>query len=237
MRKVGYSTGALAEGDFRRALGMLQQAGVALIELSALRQNELQPLAEALPDLDLSSFSYVSVHAPSSIEDGTEKDVLAFLNTFAKCELPIIIHPDAIRDFSGWRNFGSLLLVENMDVRKRIGRTAVELSEIFLKLPEAALCLDLGHARQVDSTMSEAALILSRFGDRLKQLHVSEVNTLSHHESLSLSAIRAFNKIARLIPEDCPLILETPVGPEDILKEVDLALDALSPQMIQSQPE
>src|SRR5438034_97563 len=113
MRKVGYSTGALAKGDFRRALGMLQQAGVALIELS----------------------------------------------------------------------------------------------EIFLKLPEAALCLDLGHARQVDSTMSEAALILSRFGDRLKQLHVSEVNTLSHHESLSLSAIRAFNKIARLIPEDCPLIL------------------------------
>jgi hypothetical protein len=228
MRKVGFSTGALAKGDFRRAIEMLQQAGVALIELSALRQNELQPLAEALPDLDLSSFSYVSVHAPSSIQDGTENEVLAFLDMFTQRGLPIIIHPDAIQDFSAWQNFGSLLLVENMDVRKRIGRTAVELSEIFLKLPEATLCLDLGHARQVDSTMSEAALILSRFGDRLQQLHVSEVNTMSHHESLSLSAIRAFNKISRLIPDDCPLILETPVGFEEIQREVDNALDALA---------
>jgi hypothetical protein len=228
MRKVGFSTGALAKGDFARAIGMLQQAGVSLIELSALRQNELQPLVEALPDLNLSSFSYVSVHAPSRIDGGTEKSVLALLDIFVQRGLPIIIHPDAIQDFSAWRSIGSLLLVENMDLRKRTGRTAAELSEIFSKLPDAALCLDLGHARQVDSTMSEATLILGKFGSRLKQLHISEVNTMSHHESLSLSAIRAFNKVSHLIPDDCPLILETPVRPEEIQKEVDHARHALT---------
>ena len=44
MRRVGFSTGALARGDFRRALQMLAGKNVSAVELSALRQDELMPL-------------------------------------------------------------------------------------------------------------------------------------------------------------------------------------------------
>jgi hypothetical protein len=58
-RRLGFSTGALACGDFRRALAMLgRMRSVCVVELSALREAELEPLAEAVDnDLDLDQFS------------------------------------------------------------------------------------------------------------------------------------------------------------------------------------
>jgi hypothetical protein len=64
MRTIGFSTGALALGDFRRALGMVEGKGLSAIELSALRQDELQPLAEQIGNLDLSAFNNISYDAP-----------------------------------------------------------------------------------------------------------------------------------------------------------------------------
>jgi hypothetical protein len=57
------------------------------------------------------------------------------------------------------------------------GRTAEELSQMFVKLPEARLCFDIGHARQTDPTMMEACKILNVFRERLCKVHVSEVNS------------------------------------------------------------
>ena len=48
MRLIGFSTGALARNDFRRALQMLAERHVRAVELSALRQDELIPLVEVL---------------------------------------------------------------------------------------------------------------------------------------------------------------------------------------------
>ena len=53
MRPIGFSTGALALGDFRSALAMLVPHSVKAVELSALRDKELMPLMAALPSLDL----------------------------------------------------------------------------------------------------------------------------------------------------------------------------------------
>ena len=64
MRPMGFSTGALAQGDFHLALRMLADQPTTAVELSALRAHELLPLSQALPTLDLSRFAYVSVHAP-----------------------------------------------------------------------------------------------------------------------------------------------------------------------------
>ena len=65
MRSIGFSTGALALGDFRRALAMLSTVNSSAIELSALRDHELDPLMRALSQLNLRRFRYVSVHVPS----------------------------------------------------------------------------------------------------------------------------------------------------------------------------
>src|SRR5260370_9228481 len=96
-----------------------------------------------------------------------------------------------------------------MDKRKPVGQTAKYLTRIFEMLPNASLCFDIGHARQVDPTMSEAWAILQLFRNRIKQLHVSEVNTQSKHDPISLESILAFQKVSHLLPADVPIILES----------------------------
>jgi len=119
-----------------------------------------------------------------------------------------------------------------MDKRKPIGRTDVELREIFQLLPQAGLCFDIGHATQVDPTMGAAYWILKHFGDRIVQMHVSEVNSRSKHDVLSYSTIQAFHQVASLIPSEMPIILETPVLQGQMqteMKKAVLALTAGSP--------
>lgn len=227
MTLIGYSTGSLALGNFRSGIQMLRGKPYAAIELSALRETELESLVESLDDLSLEQFSYVSVHAPSFLIEFSERQLARCLEPVFDRRWPTVIHPDLIDDYAIWRDYGELVCVENMDKRKPTGRTAAELAEIFEQIPQASLCFDIGHARQVDPTMIEASNILRGFGTRLKQLHVSEVNTASGHESLNAAAVSAFSKVAPLIPVDIPIIMETPVGPEWIESEADWALRAL----------
>jgi len=149
MRYVGFSTGALALGDFQAALQMLAGKNCSAVELSALRQEELGPLVAQLDHLDLSNFRYVSFHAPSAIEPVFEADVLRLLEQVALREWPIIVHPDAMSHPREWARLGQHLCIENMDKRKPIGQTASDLDCIFETLPNAFFCFDIGHARQV----------------------------------------------------------------------------------------
>ena len=229
MRRVGFSTGALARGDFRLALRMLAGKEVSAVELSALRREELQPLVDQLGILDLTTFEYVSFHAPSAMERSFEPRALELLEQVAARGWLIIVHPDAMHTRSEWARLGDRLCLENMDKRKPIGQTAKDLAELFEELPNASLCFDIGHARQVDPTMSEASAILRRFRDRIGQLHVSEVNTESRHDPLSLESILAFQKVCQLVPPDVPMILESRVDEAEINEEIRSALAALNP--------
>ena len=150
---IGFSTGAVARGDFEPALALLGATSMTAVELSALRFGELPGLISALPHLDLRQYSYVSIHAPSSFPEANEENVVGLLESVAANQ-PIILHPDAIFDFGIWQGLGSRVAIENMDRRKEVGRSAEELSYFFEKLPEARLCLDLAHAHQVDRTMT-----------------------------------------------------------------------------------
>ncbi len=125
---------------------------------------------------------------------------------------------------------GDRLLVENMDRRKPIGRNVGELRQIFDWLPEARFCFDIGHARQVDPSMTEASLLLGAFGDRLAEVHISEVNTASRHDPISPNAVIAFQSVAKHLPEAVPIVLETLIdkGQSEIQREVQRAREALS---------
>src|SRR5437879_2011842 len=122
MRPIGFSTGALAYADFRRGLAMTRKAECAAVELSALRQAELFPLLESLESLDLTDFEHVSIHAPSRFELAWEAVAWQRLREECGRNWPIIVHPDALSDFSLWGEFGALLCIENMDKRKPVGR-------------------------------------------------------------------------------------------------------------------
>lgn len=229
MRSIGFSTGALALGDFRRALSLIQGKCNA-VELSALREHELIPLVDALPSLDLAAFRHISVHVPSSMSREFEQIAVAKLEEVARRGWLMIVHPDIITDDARWRDFGDLLCIENMDKRKPIGQTACQLERIFKRFPNASFCLDLGHARQVDPTMTEAFLILHDLSSHMRQLHISEVSSDSRHAELTLEACIAFRKVAEVLPRDIPVIIESRVPRPDIDREIMLVREILDPR-------
>ena len=224
---MGFSTGAIAYSDFRRGLQMVRDQNVTVVEISALRMAEWAPLIQAVDDLDLSAFDYVSIHLPSAMNADQETFVVRSLRPMQDRKFPLILHPDAIQDFAPWRDFGGLVCIENMDNRKLIGRTEPELGAIFRELPKARLCFDIGHAAQVDPTMTEAYFILKCYREKITQIHVSEVNSRSKHDSLSYATIQSFRDVAHMIPAGLPIILETPVAPERMQEEMDKARFAL----------
>jgi hypothetical protein len=235
MRPFGFSTGALALGNFDHALGMLEGIAVEAIELSALRIRELPELLDFVGRTDLGRFSHISVHAPTDYTADQEASVVEQLSSFSDKGWPIIAHPDAIRDYAPWRRLGPLIFVENMDKRKAVGRTVEELNRIFDELPDARMCFDIAHARQVDTSMTEAYRIAKAFRNVIKQIHISTVNSSSKHDLISPNAAHAFRSLASVIPDTAPAILETPVRGEQL--EEQLAMAAASLDMsLTSQP-
>jgi hypothetical protein len=228
MPLIGFSTGAIALGNFDRALLLLRSTSMTALELSALRLSELPSLIAALPRLDLTKYEYVSFHAPSRFLPIEEDSVVQLLQSVPTA-WPIIVHPDTIHDSTKWEPFGRQLAIENMDRRKSFGRSADELKHWFDLLPQARLCLDLAHVHQFDRTMTEAYRILRSFGDRVCQLHVSELDSAGHHYPLSLGSMRAFAEVKSMVPADAAIILES-LSPnkdgDDLLQAAWIELEA-----------
>ena len=85
MHLLGFSTGSLAQGDVLRALEMLRPHGLVAVELSALREAELQPLLEVLADLPLETFQHISMQrCPSKLKELSEREACNLLHTSAK---------------------------------------------------------------------------------------------------------------------------------------------------------
>jgi hypothetical protein len=226
VRPIGFSTGAVAYSDFQRALELLAVERVNCIELSALRLHEVGPLLNAIGTLDLHRYKYVSFHAPSRFSGEEEPPLVEQLKRVPR-EWPIVLHPDVIHSSAIWRQFGPQLAIENMDRRKSWGRTLEELTKTFDELPDATMCFDIGHARQCDTSMTEAYRILKSFQHRLKQIHVSEVNTASRHDPVSYAAKIAFQEVAYLIPSNVPVIIESRVNQAEIGREICRVTEAL----------
>jgi hypothetical protein len=227
MRPIGFSTGALAKGDFTRGVNVQRTfRRITAVELSALRDHELPDLVSALPSLDLRGFAYVSFHAPSRLQTLDEQTVFELLLRLPD-SWPIVAHPEILRTPSLWRRLGARLCLENMDDRKTTGRTPGELRELFEQFPDASFCLDLGHARQIDPTMASALRMLREFGGRLRQVHVSEVGTRGEHLPLGATTRMSFAQVAHRIPADCPLVIESVISVERIEHELDAVSAAL----------
>jgi sugar phosphate isomerase/epimerase len=102
-----------------------------------------------------------------------------------------------------------------------------ELDLLFERFPDASFCFDIGHARQVDTSMIEAYQMLKKFGPRLRQIHVSEVNSRNKHDRLSFVSILDFQEVAHMIPPEIPIIIESIVSGDQIGAEIDRVRKAL----------
>src|SRR6185503_2999740 len=113
--------------------------------------------------------------------------------------------------------------IENMDSRKGFGKTEADLQSVFERLPEASFCFDIGHARQIDPTLKLARQLLTQFSTRLRQIHLSAVNSYGGHEALTEAIVAEFQSLSSLVPERTPVILETSVTGEGIAEQINLA--------------
>ncbi len=221
MTIIGFSTGAIAYGDFTKALELLDPTRANAVELSALRAVELPILLSALPKLFThlrQRYQYISFHAPTNFDD--EEALVRDLVSVADMGMNIIVHPDTIHELSVWRRLGNRLCLENMDSRKKDGRTAEELRRFYKSLPEARLCFDIAHARQFDSTMTEGLGIVEEFRDRLVQIHLSEVNSKGRHFAMSFAAKRAYEPFAEILSA-VPVIIEAMIDNDEIVGEIE----------------
>lgn len=209
---IGASTGFLvdARGDWPALADQAAALSPFTAELAALSEDELPGLMAYLASGPSLPFHYLSVHAPSKhlkLAEAKLVDSLARLPAYVDA---IVVHPDVIDDPAEFRRLGSRLVLENMDGRKAGGRTADELAPYFAELPDAGLCLDVAHARDVDATMAGAHALLDRFAGRLRHLHVSSIDAAGHHVPLTAADETAFRPILRRC-RDVPWILEAPL--------------------------
>ena len=225
--RLGFSTGAVAKGDVERGLALIRESSADAVEVSALRDTELPVLIDKLPRLDFTGFDYVALHAPGAFTALSERSVLAYLERAAERGWPIVVHPDAITDWKAWRSFGELLAVENMDRRKACGRTPEELEVVFEELPEAGLCFDIAHARQIDPSMMLAGRIWDEFKGHVRHIHVSHVDAEGRHGALNRECVKAFAPLLQQATPDVPLILESIVPPECVESELTQLRDML----------
>jgi len=206
---VGFSTGALEKGNYRKALDWMGENDVRTVELSALRFEELKPLVESLDAIDLKEFDLISFHAPSSFKPDQEKSVIDLLNQVHVRGWNIIVHPDVIYNPELWSHYGAQLLIENMDRRKETGRTVRELAWHFQTLPKARLCLDVAHARQLDTSLNLLKSIIDIYSDRIAEIHISELDCHCLHQPLSGASVTDYQYFRDKYPKDVPVIIES----------------------------
>jgi hypothetical protein len=209
---IGASTGFLIEdrGNWPALADRAAALSPFTAELAALSEDELPALHAFLCTGPSLPFHYLSVHGPSKNLRMAETRLVDALNRLPPSVDAIVLHPDVIDDPAELRRLGSRLVLENMDTRKSGGRTADELAPYFAELPDAGLCLDVAHARDVDPTMRGAHELLDRFAGRLRHLHVSSLDDAGHHVPLRAADEEAFGPVLRRC-RDVPWILEAPL--------------------------
>jgi hypothetical protein len=210
---VGASTGYMKEhrGDWPALVEGALDLSIGAVELSALSINELPTLLDYLSEGPALPFDYVAVHAPAKGSSGQLYRSASLLRRIPQQVVSIVAHPEAINAHaSGMRALDSRLVLENMNLQKRSGRTAADLAPYFTALPRARFCLDIAHAYQCDSTLALAHALLEAYAHRLAQVHLSSIRTDGTHVPLTEHDAATF----RPILERCvgvPWILEAPL--------------------------
>lgn len=197
-------------GDWAALVARSAASSTLAVELSALSQEELPGLTDFLRADPSMPFHYVSVHAPSKGLDANEGERVRALVELPARVRAIVAHPDTMQDLEMWSALGRRLVIENMDSRKASGQTATELAEVFDALPQAGLCFDIAHAKDVDPSLQGGHEILDCFADRLRHVHLSSLDVNSHHVPLTDGDTDLFTDLLQRC-RDVPWILEAPL--------------------------
>src|SRR6056297_1421034 len=164
-------------------------------------------------DIDLSFLDYVSVHGPS-LSDKNLKEVLLKLEKINKkygidnfvFHAEKGINWDLVKDI-----ITSPISIENMDNRKKIGRTVESIKEIIDKY-DFKFTLDLQHAYTNDKSMKLVDKFNRKLGDKIIEYHLSGFDSEFLHYPLFKTKQ---DEIINGIKKDVPIIIESTFDKEE----------------------
>lgn len=224
--RIGFSTGFMHKEVSPvsiKALEICRSVSTEAIEINCIGGlDERGSRLLAIRPEELDGFSYISLHSPSKVRydnDDPTRSLLAEIE-YACQIMPIqivVFHPDLIDCWEIFSEFKIPCAFENMDFRKKFGRTIPDLQQIFSRC-DARFVLDLNHCYSVDPTMATAWELIRQFSDRLCEVHLSGFTT--YHELLYETLQ---DEIMDTMPEmDVPIILESGCkSVADVKKEYD----------------
>lgn len=231
--RLGFSTGFMHKKInpcSKRALEICKAVSIGAIEINCI--GGLEEGGDSVFNIDpmpLYGFQYVSLHAPSKVRFGLDLETRTLLSKIEEAcrALPIehaVFHPDLIDNWEVLREFDIPYAFENMDHRKHFGTEVEDMKKIFSIMQSAGFVLDLNHCYSIDSSMELAKIMVSEFGDRLCEVHLS--GFVEYHEMLCET--RQTQIIDALPGFRAPIILESPCNSiHDAKREYDYVFQNL----------
>jgi len=181
--KIGFSNGDFYRLDFNsnqrfsnQRINFFKDGGSAsALELCCYKEEMVDYLLDN--DIDLSYFTYLSLHVPDLPykKDGRANSVLSKLELLGqKYKINnFVFHADTVIDWGLFNSFRGLpVSIENMDDRKKFGRTIDDIKSILYK-HNFKLTLDLQHCFVNDSSMKLALDFQEEFKDKIAEYHIS----------------------------------------------------------------
>jgi len=206
MLKIGATTGGPSFVDpIKDRIKHLLSIDNQVIELGLLKSHRIEndSFFDEEDIYNLKQFKHVSIHAPglftcNDSEDSIKRPVrypskdteffIEKLIDIAKSvnARAILFHPDLVDDFP-WLNekIGDLLVFENMDNLKKLGRTVEDMEKVFKQSPQSRWVCDINHIYTNDKTMKLADEFYAAFKDRLAYYHVSSYGDI--HDCFSVT--------------------------------------------------
>ncbi|GEM_PF-1102457 len=182
--KIGTNSGFLMKCgmSFIDMVRFVKECGANSFELSFRYSEELLnfELTYEIVEL-LSSFNYLSIHAPfDPVENPRyrndefgQKIVLKLKDLVDRLPIEgIVFHPNNIDDFDFLAGIGLPILIENMDIRKNGFKNLDDISKLKDKY-DFGFVLDVEHAFENDPSMELTRDLIGVMGDRLEEVHIS----------------------------------------------------------------
>lgn len=225
---IGFNNGVFNRLEHSRYSDIIKDRFESLdcnaIEVFALNEDHLDILINTIPPDHYSRFSWVSLHAPSAVYKDTPK-IKRILEKIRKVVMKfnmknIVFHPDKVKDWHVFESISDLpVSFENMDNYKKRGKTFEEMEEILIK-GNYSFTLDVQHCFTLDSTMENAREFISKFKDRIIEIHISAFDPKKLHYPLyKMKQDVIIDSIREL---DVPIIIESTFDSYDeIEKELD----------------
>lgn len=228
--KIGFSTGScykLFDNTFSaHSIKAIQNISSQSIELLVHNLNEFEKVF-SIPEEILGQFGYISIHAPSKIVYGNNRETNILLKNLRKAVEryrveTVVLHPTSVEDWSIFENCRDIpFALENMDERKAFGQTPKDLNDILID-NNFNFVLDLQHIYVNDESMQLAEEFVDKFKEKLVEIHISAYDEKWIHYMLNKNNQKIIVQKLKEVLErkNVPVIIESTLeSKDDLLKE------------------